>query len=187
MTELRVLKNELLQVRELVGVLLRRARSAETKADCDQKSAQDEWERDDEHSEAECVTSLKEALANQSKFARVVVDEDFGFGRDPTGEIDPIQRCPWLALTHGAQVVSDHVRADGTYPARRPWVHNAWRGEQVKEKANKVPQQVSRAAALTAELAVQAEKVVCDHPDHPLTLHDQLAEYIAAPSMDAGG
>ena len=130
--------------------------------------------------------SLKEALANQSKFARVVVDEDFGFGKDPTGDIDPIQRCPWLALTHGAQVVSDHVRAEGTYPARRPWVQNAWRREQVKEKANEVAQQVRRAAALTAELAVQSEKVsvVCDHP---LGLHDQLAEHIAAPGIDAGG
>ena len=70
-----------------------------------------------------------------------------------------------LELTHGAQV------------------HNAWRREQGKEKANKVAQQVRRAAA---ELAVQSEKVsvVCDHP---LTLHDQLAEHIAAPGMDAGG
>ena len=44
---------------------------------------------------------------------------------------------------------------------------NAWKAERDKEQANKVAQQVKRAAALTAELAAQSEKktaAVCDQP-----------------------
>ena len=84
-----------------------------------------------------------------------------------------------------AQVVSDHARAEGGYRARKAWGRNAWRQERDKEKANRVAQQVRRAAALTAELAAQSEKktpAVCDQPPGL----DELAERVAAP-MEAGG
>ena len=55
-----------------------------------------------------------------------------------------------------------------------------------KERANKVAQQVRRAAALTAELAAQSEKktaAVCDQPPGL----GELAGHIEAPNMGAGG
>ena len=85
-----------------------------------------------------------------------------------------------------AQVVNDHARAEGGYRARRAWGRNAWIQERDKEKANRVAQQVRRAAALTAELAAQSEKktaAVCDQPPGL----DELAGHIEAPNMGAGG
>ena len=60
------------------------------------------------------------------------------------------------------QVVNDDARAQA---------------ERDKEQANKVSQQVRRAAALTAELAAQSEKktaAVCDQPQGL----DELARHI---------
>ena len=56
-----------------------------------------------------------------------------------------------------------------------------------KEKANRVAQQVKRAAALTAELAAQSERKVSAMCDHPPGLRDEPAEHSAAPNMGAGG
>ena len=72
------------------------------------------------------------------------------------------------------------------YRARRAWGQDAWKAENDKERANKVAQQVRRAAALTAELAAQSEKktaAVCDQPPGL----DELAGHIEAPNMGAGG
>ena len=72
------------------------------------------------------------------------------------------------------------------YRAKRAWGRNAWKAERDKENANKVAQQVRRAAALTAELAARSEKktaVVCDQPPGL----DELAGHIEAPNMGAGG
>ena len=84
------------------------------------------------------------------------------------------------------QVVNDDARAQGGYRARRAWGQDVWQAEKDKEKANKVAQQVRRAAALTAELAAQSEKktaAVCDQPPGL----DELAGHIEAPNMGAGG
>ena len=72
------------------------------------------------------------------------------------------------------------------YRARRARARGAWKAERDREDANKVAQQVKRAAALTAELAVQSEKknaAVCDQT----TGLDELAGHIEAPDMGAGG
>ena len=74
----------------------------------------------------------------------------------------------------------------GRYRARRAWGRDAWKAERDKEKANKVAQQVRRAAALTAELAAQSGKktaAVCDQPPRL----DELARHVEAPNMGAGG
>ena len=74
----------------------------------------------------------------------------------------------------------------GGYRAKRAWGQNAWKAERDKEQANKVAQQVKRAAALTAELAAQSEKktaAVCDQPPGL----SELAGHIEAPNMGAGG
>ena len=59
-------------------------------------------------------------------------------------------------------------------------------GEGQGERANKVAQQVRRAAALTAELAAQSEKKTAEVCDQPSGL-DELAGHIEAPNMEAGG
>ena len=95
------------------------------------------------------------------------VDEGFGFGKVPTGEIVFIH----ASVVHGGevlmigtdawvQVVNDEARAEGGYRARNAWGRNAWKQERDREKANRVAQQVRRAAALTAELAAQSVRKV---------------------------
>ena len=191
-------KNELAHVREMVGVLVRRERSAEHKAEAATRRL-DRMEREQtEADDAEHEANLQEALANQSKAVKVLVDKWFvdkgyGFGKAPTGEIvfihaSAVQGAEVLTIGTDAwvQVVNDDARAQGRYRAKRAWGRNVWKAERDKENANKVAQQVRRAAALTAELAAQSEKktaAVCDQPPGL----DQLAGHIEAPNMGAGG
>ena len=150
---------------------------------------QEQDEQDDKESE----TNLQEALSDKTKAVKLVidkwfVDKGFGFGKVPTGETVFIH----ASVVHGGevlmvgtdawvQVVNDEARADGGYRARNAWGRNAWKEEKDGEKANRVAQQVRRAAALTAELAGQSEKKVaaCDR--------DEPTEHITAPNMGAGG
>ena len=196
--ELRDVKNELMHVRELVGVLVRRERSAENKAEVAARRL-DRMEREQtEADDAEHEANLQEALANQSKAVKVVVDKWFvdkgyGFGKAPKGEIvfihaSAVQGAEVLTIGTDAwvQVVNDDARAQWGYRAKRAWGRNVWKAERDKENANKVAQQVRRAAALTAELAAQSEKktaAVCDQPPGL----DELAGHIEAPNMGAGG
>ena len=102
------------------------------------------------------------------------VDKGYGFGKAPAGEIvfihaSAVQGAEVLTTGTDAwgQVVIDDDRAQGGYRARRAWGRDTWKAERDKEKANKVAQQVKRAAALTAELATQSEEktaAVCDRP-----------------------
>ena len=121
------------------------------------------------------------------------VDKGYGFGRAPTGEIvfihaSTVQGAEVLTIGTDAwvQVVNDDARAQGGYRAKRAWGRNAWNAERDKENANKVAQQVRRAAALTAELAAQSEKKTATVCDQPPGL-DELAGHIEAPNMEAGG
>ena len=191
-------KNELAHVRELLGVLVRRERRTETKTEIAARRL-DRMEREQhEADDAEHEASLEEALSNQSKAVKVLVDKWFvdkgyGFGKAPTGEIvfihaSAVQGAEVLTIGTDAwvQVVNDDARAQGGYRAKRAWGRNAWKAERDKENANKVAQQARRAAALTAELAAQSEKktaVVCDQPPGL----DELAGHIEAPNMEAGG
>ena len=95
------------------------------------------------------------------------VDKGFGFGRAPTGEVvfihaSVVQGAEVLVVGTEAwtQVVSDHARAEGGYRARKAWGQRAWKEER-------------RAAALTAELAVQSENKVFDVCSHPPGLSDE--------------
>ena len=191
-------KNELAHVREMLGVLRTRERSAESKAEVAARRL-DRMEREQtEADDAEHEANLQEALANQSKAVKVLVDKWFvdkgyGFRKAPTGEIvfihaSAVQGAEVLTIGTDAwvQVVNDDARAQGRYRAKRAWGRNAWKAERDKENANKVAQQVRRAAALTAELAAQSEKktaAVCDQPPGL----DELAGHIEAPNMGAGG
>ena len=198
MLEMRDVKSELLQVRELVGVLVRRERCADVKTEVAARRL-DRMEREkDEAEDGEHEAELQEALENQAKAVKLVVnkwfvDRGFGFGKTTTKEIvfihaSVVQGAEVLMVGTDAwaQVVSDHARAEGGYRARRAWGRNARIQERDKEKANRVAQQVRRAAALTADLAAQSEKktaAVCDQPPGL----DELAGHIEAPNMGAGG
>ena len=197
-SEIRDIKSDLVHIRELLGVLVRKERFAEAKAEIAARRLNRMERERDQESEAECEVTLEEALADHSKVVRVIVDKwfvdrGFGFGKVPTGEIVFIHASAVVGaevLTIGTdawvQVVNDDARAQGGYRARRAWGQDVWQAEKDKEKANKVAQQVRRAAALTAELAAQSEKktaAVCDQPPGL----DELAGHIEAPNMGAGG
>ena len=129
----------------------------------------DRMEREkDEVDDAVHKANLQEALTNKTKVVKLVVDKwfvdkCFGYGKAPTGEIvfihaSVVQSAEVLVVGTDAwaHVVSDHARAEGGYRAQRAWGQNAWRQERDKEKANRVAQQVRRAAAQTAQLAAQS-------------------------------
>ena len=194
-SEMTDVKNDLAHVRELLGVLVRRERCAETKTEIAARRL-DRTEREQhEADDAEHEANLREALSNQLKAVNVLVDKWFVdkgycFGKAPTGELvfihaSAVQGAEVLTIGTGAwvQVVSDDARAQGVYRAKRAWGRKAWKAE---ENANKVAQQEKRAAALTAELAAQSEKktaAVCDQPPGL----DELAGHIETPNMGAGG
>ena len=107
-------------------------------------------------------------MTHQSKVVKVIVDKwfvdkGFGFGSTPTGKIvfmhaSAVQGAEVLKIGTDArvQVMSDDARDQGGYRARRGWGQDVWKAEKNKERANKVAQQVRRAAALTAELAAKS-------------------------------
>ena len=109
-SEMTDVKNDLAHVRELLGVLVRRERCTETKT---------------EIADAEHEAKLQEALANQSKAVKVVVDKwlvdkGYGFGKAPKGEIvfihaSAVQGAEVLTIGTNAwmQVVNDDAPAQG--------------------------------------------------------------------------
>ena len=149
--ELRDVKNELMHVRELVGVLVRRERSAENKAEVAARRL-DRMEREQtEADDVEHEANLQEALANQSKAVKVVVDKWFvdkgyGFGKAPKGEIvfihaSAVQGAEVLTIGTDAwvQVVNDDARAQGGYRAKRAWAETRGRPRGTKRTRTKWP------------------------------------------------
>ena len=131
-SEMTDVKNDLAHVREMLGVLVRRERSAETKAEIAVRRL-DRMEREQtEADDAEHETNLQEALANQSKTVKVQVDKWFvdngyGFGKAPTGEVvfihtSAVQGAEVLTIGTDAwvQVVSDDAQAQGGTEQREP-------------------------------------------------------------------
>ena len=130
-SEMTDVRNDLAHVREMLGVLVRRERSAETKAEIAARRL-DRMEREQHEAEdAEHEANLQEALSNQSKAVKVLVDKWFvdkgyGFGKTPTGEIvfihaSAVQGAEVLTIGTDAwvQVVNDDSRAQGRYRAKR--------------------------------------------------------------------
>ena len=123
-------KNELAHVREMVGVLVRRERSAEHKAEVATRRLDRMEQEQHEADDAEHEASLEEALSNQSKAMKVLVDKWFvdkgyGFGKAPTGEIvfihaSAVQGAEVLTIGTDAwvQVVNDDARAQGGVPSK---------------------------------------------------------------------
>ena len=192
------LRKELNEMMKMLQFLVRRERKVDMKTEVAAKKFQRLEREREEEDDKERESSLKEALAEKTKVVKLVidkwfVDKGFGFGKVPTGETIFIH----ASTVHGGevlkigtdawvQVVNDEARAEVRYRARNAWGQSAWK-EEDRGKANRVAQQVRRAAALTAELAAQSEEKVAVVCDHPPGLHDELAKHITAPNMEAGG
>ena len=129
-SEMTDVRNDLAHVREMLGVLVRRERSAENKAEVAARRL-DRMEREQhEDDDAEHEANLQEALTNQSKAVKVLVDkwfvnEGYGFGKAPTGEIvfihvSAVQGAEVLTIGTDAwvQVVNDDARAQGRVPSK---------------------------------------------------------------------
>ena len=119
-SEMKDLKSDLVHIRELLGVLVRKERCAETKAEIAARRL-DRMEREQhEADDAEHEANFQEALQNQSKAVKVLVDKwfvdkGFGFGRAPTGEIVFIH----ASAVQGAEVLTIRHRRVGTGGERR--------------------------------------------------------------------
>ena len=199
MSEMESVKEELREMRKMLEFLVRRERKVDTKTEVAAKKIQRLEKEREEEDDKEREASLMESLADKTKVVKLVVDKwfvdiGFCFGKVPTGETVFIHASAVVGaevLTIGTdawvQVVNDDARAQGEYRARKAWGQTAWKEEKDRERANRVAQQVRRAAALTAELAAQSEEKVAVMCDHPLGLHDEPAKHIAAPNMGAGG
>ena len=92
---------------------------------------------------------------------KLCVDKSFGFGKVQTGEI---------VFIHASVVQGRSLHDPRPAPTQ---VVNAWMQERDKEKASRVPQQVRRGAARTAELAALSENKVCVVCDHMAGLRDE--------------
>ena len=124
-SEIRDLKSDLVHIRELLGVLVRKERSAEAKAEIAARRLNRMERERDQESEAECEATLEEALADHSKVAKVIVDKrfvdkGFGFGKTPTGQVvfihaSAVQGAEVLKIGTDArvEVVNDDARAQG--------------------------------------------------------------------------
>ena len=124
-SEIRDLKSDRVHIRELLGVLVRKERSAEAKAEIAARRLNRMERERDQESEAECEATLEEALADHSKVVRVIVDKwfvdkGFGFGKTPSGQIvfihaSAVQGADVLKIGTDArvEVVNDDARAQG--------------------------------------------------------------------------
>ena len=151
MLEMRDVKSELLQVRELVGVLVRRERCVETKEEIAARKL-DRMEREkDEAEDGEYEASLQEALADQTKVVRLVVDKwfvdkGFGFGKTTAGEIVFIHafvvqggEVLMVGTDAWALVVSDHARTEGGTELRELGSETRGRPRGTNSKRTKWP------------------------------------------------
>ena len=112
-SEIRDLKSDLVHIRELLGVLVRKERSAEAKAEIAARRLN------------RMEATLEEALADHSKVVKVIVDKwfvdkGFGFGKTPTGQVvfihaSAVQGAEVLKIGTDArvEVVNDDARAQG--------------------------------------------------------------------------
>ena len=182
-------REDLKEVRKMLEFLVRRERKVDTQTEVATRRLERLDREKDEEEDQECEANLVEALADKTKAVKLVVDKwfvdrGFGFGKVPAGEIVFIH----ASAVVGAEVLASRERrcsSPGGYRARRAWGQDMWKAEKDRE-SEQGAQQVRRAAALTAELAVQSEKktaAVCDQPPGL----DELAGHIEAPNMDEGG
>ena len=176
---------ELREIRRMVEFLVKRERKLDVRTDVAARRLERLERENSQLEDVEREASLEEALADRTKVVKLIVDKWFvdngyGFGKAPSGEVvfihaSAVQGAEVLVVGTDAwtQVVSDRARAEGGYRARKAWGQRAWKEEKDRERASRAAQQVRRAAALTAELAVQSENKVFDVCSHPPGLSDE--------------
>ena len=176
---------ELREIRRMIEFLVNWERKLDIKTDVAARRLEMLEIENSQFEDEERETSLEGALTDRTKVVKLTVDKwfvdkGFGFGKAPTGEVvfihaSAVQGAEVLVVGTDAwtQVVSDHARAEGGYRARKAWGQRAWKEEKDRERASRAAQQVRRAAALTAELAVQSENKVFDVCSHPPGLSDE--------------
>ena len=140
-----------MHVRELVGVLFRRERFAENKAEVAARRLDRMERKQTEADDAEHEANLQEAVANQSKAVKVVVDKWFvdkgyGFGKETKGEIvfihaSAVQGAEVLMIGTDAwvQVVNDDARAQGGTEQREPGAETRGRPRGTKRTRTRWP------------------------------------------------
>ena len=176
---------ELREIRRMIEFLVNRERKLDAKTDVAARRLERLERESSQLEDEEHEASLGETLTDRTKVVKLTVDKwfvdkGFGFGKAPTGEVvfihaSVVQGAEVLVVGTEAwtQVVSDQARAEGGYRARKAWGQRAWREVKDRERASRAVQQVRRAAALTAELAVQSENKVFDVCSHPPGLSDE--------------
>ena len=176
---------ELREIRRMIEFLVNRERKLDIKTDVAARRLERLERESSQFEDEERETSLEGALTDCTKVVKLIVDKWFvekgyGFGRAHTGEVvfihaSVVQGAEVLVVGTEAwtQVVSDHARAEGGYRACKAWGQRAWKEEKDRERASRAAQQVRRAAALTAELAVQSENKVFEECSHPPGLSDE--------------
>ena len=86
--EMKDVKSELLHVRELIGLLVRKEKCAETRAEIAARRLDRLEQEQDEQDDKESEANLQEALNDKTKVVKLVIDKwfvekGFGFGRVP--------------------------------------------------------------------------------------------------------
>ena len=157
---------ELREIRRMIEFLVKRERKLDIRTDVAARRLERLERESSQLEDEEREASLEEALADHAKVVKLTVDKWYA---------SAVQGAEVLVVGSEAwtQVVSDHARAEGGYRARKAWGQRAWKEEKDKERASRAVQQVRRAAALTAELAVQSENKVFEVCSHPPGLSDE--------------
>ena len=177
---------ELREIRRMVEFLVHRERKLDVRTDVAARRLERLERESSQLEDEERETSLEGALTDRIKVVKLTVDKwfvdkGFGFGKAPSGEVvfihaSAAQGAEVLVVGTDAwtQVVSDHARAEGRISSPKGvGGQRAWKEEKDRERASRAAQQVRRAAALTAELAVQSENKVFDVCSHPPGLSDE--------------
>ena len=160
------MKEDLKEVRKMLEFLVRRERKVDTQTEVATRRLERLEREKDEGEGQEHEANLEEAIADKTKAVKLVVDV-------PTCEIVFIHASAVVGaevLTIGTdawvQAVNDDARAQRGYRARRAWGQDVWKAEKDKEKANKVAQQVRRAAATGSSVRKEDSQPRCaiSHP-----------------------
>ena len=150
-SEVTGVKNELLHVRELLGIPVCRERCAEAKTEIAARRLDRMEQEQNEADDAEHEANLQEALVHQSKAVKVLVDKwlvdkGYGFGKAPTGEIvfihaSTVQGAEVLTIGTDAwlQAVNDDARAQGGIELGEPGGETRGRPRGTKRSLIKWP------------------------------------------------
>ena len=151
---------ELRDIRRMVEFLVHRERELDVKTDAAARRLERLERESSQTKDEEREASLEQALTDHTKVVKLTVDNGYGFGKAPSGEVvfihaSVVQGAEVLVVGTDAwtQVVSDHARAEGGYRARKAWSERAWKEEKDRERASRAAQQVRRSMSMSETAA----------------------------------